>query len=220
MQIARPSDVQRALRHMPPRARPAGARERARTEALAVLEREPLVKPALGYGLRPVRNIVQGTVDLGDEVLHAPRLLLESPGLTALGVAVCTLGEALENRVEALFAERRRLVAYELDALGNDLLAHYQRLAAARMEALARRRGLCTGIEVSPGDDDLGLDQQAVVLRLADGFRHGITITRSGMLKPAKSLTFVIAFGAHLAKPLLSRCERCGSRERCRHRAK
>lgn len=220
MPIARPADVQRALRSIPLRVRPAGARERARAEALAMLEREPLVKPALGYGLRPVRKAADGAVDLGDEVLHAPQLLRASPGLTAVGVAVCTLGDALENRVEALFAERRRLVAFELDALGNDLLGHYQGIATARMEGLARRQGLCTGIELSPGDDDFGLDQQSAVLRLADGYRHGISITRTGMLRPAKSLSFVIAFGPGLGGPRLGRCERCGSRERCRHRAK
>lgn len=220
MPIARLADVQRALRRIPLRVRPPGVRARARAEALAMLETEPLVSPALGYALWPAREAAGGAVELGEEVLHAPQLVLASPGLTAVGVAVCTLGEALENRVEALFARRRRLVAFELDALGNDLLAHYQRIAAARMEGLARRRRLCTGIELSPGDDGFGLEQQHAVLRLAEGFRHGISITRTGMLKPAKSLSFVIAFGPSLAKPLLSRCERCGSNERCRHRAK
>ena len=220
MPIARPADVQRALRRIPPRVRPAGMRERARTEALAMLESEPLVSPALAYALWPVREAAHGAVQLDEEVLHAPQLMLASPGLTAVGVAVCTLGEALEYRVEALFAQRGRLAAFELDALGNDLLSYYQRLAAVRMEGMARRRGLCTGIELSPGDDDFGLDQQHAVLRLADGLRHGISVTRTGMLKPAKSVSFVIAFGPDLAKPLLSRCERCGSNERCRHRAK
>lgn len=185
-----------------------------------MLETEQLVAPALGYALWPVKAGAGATMALGEEILRAPQLMLASPGLTAVGVGACTLGDTLEIRVDALFAQRRRLVAFELDALGNDLLAHYQGIATARLEGLARRRGLCTGIELSPGDDDFGLDQQQALLRLADGLRHGITITRSGMLKPAKSLTFVIAFGAHLAKPLRSRCERCGSRERCRHRAK
>ena len=185
-----------------------------------MLESDPLLSPALGYRLWPVREAAGGAVDLGDEVLHVPQLLLDSPRLTAVGVAVCTLGAALEDRVEALFARRKRLVAFELDRLGNDLLAHYQGLAAARMKGLARRRGLCTGIELSPGDDGFSLDQQDVLVRLAEGFRHGISVTRTGMLRPAKSLSFVIAFGPGLEKPRLSRCERCASRERCRHRAK
>ena len=39
--------------------------------------------------------------------------------ISALGLAVCTIGDALEERIERLFTEREFPVAYMLDSLGS-----------------------------------------------------------------------------------------------------
>jgi hypothetical protein len=39
--------------------------------------------------------------------------------ITALGLAVCTIGEAIEHRIESLFVRREFPLAYMLDSLGS-----------------------------------------------------------------------------------------------------
>src|SRR5664279_4247508 len=74
------------------------------------------------YRIVPLDEPRSSVLRAGGETLDALRLVPESGQLTALGVGICTLGPALEQRATALFAERRMSLALALDKLGNELL--------------------------------------------------------------------------------------------------
>jgi len=198
--------------------RPCGSRSdgRARNEALAMIEREALARPAFGYRILPVQSVRGEAIDVGDAELDAPALVAEVGELRAVAAAACTLGTAIQERVSALFATRRRSLALALDTVANELLFRLADRAFATVRREARRAGLGTGIEASPGDPGVPLEQQARVLALADAARIGIHTSGAGMLSPVKSLSFLVALGPDLRRRSASgRCNCCPSRDRC-----
>src|SRR3990167_4902973 len=119
------------------------ARAAARREARAMLEERALVAPRFGYRVWPVERAEGARIDLGEVVLEAPGLAASCAAASAVAAAACTLGDALEERVRALWRQGRRLVALELDEAANKLLYCLSRaaLAAIRRDA-ARDQGI------------------------------------------------------------------------------
>ena len=209
-------DLSHTLRHL--YARPCRSRSeaRARDEAIEMIEREALTRPAFGYRILPVETVRGDAIDVGDATLDAPVLAAEIGGLKAVAAAACTLGSAMQERISALFATRRRSLALALDTVANELLFRLADRASATIRREARRSGLGIGIEASPGDPGVPLEQQARVLALADAARIGIHTTGAGMLSPMKSLSFLVALGPTLRRRAApERCNCCPSRDRC-----
>ncbi|MBI5910190.1 MAG: hypothetical protein HY848_09590 [Betaproteobacteria bacterium] len=181
-----------------------------------MIARETLARPRFGYRIVPVQAVRGDAIDLGSVALDAPVLAAEIGGLKAVAAAACTLGSAIQERISALFAARRRSLGLALDTLANELLFRLADRAFATIRREVRRSGLGIGIEVSPGDPGVPLEQQARVLALADAARIGIHAIGAGMLSPMKSLSFLVALGPDLRRrPAPGRCNCCPSRDRC-----
>jgi hypothetical protein len=194
------------------------ARARARQNALALAESESLAQPVTAHCLWPVQSAHGARLDLGERSLDVPGYADYSGEIASVVAGACSLGPHFEQRVASLFHAQRRLLAFELDALGTEWLFALADLLVARIRRQARRAGLRAGAELNPGDEGLALGAQRKVLALAGAGAHGITVTPGGMLSPVKSLTFVIALGRALPESSAARCDRCGARDRCRIR--
>ncbi|HEY5291552.1 MAG TPA: hypothetical protein VIJ43_04485 [Burkholderiales bacterium] len=198
------------------RPRPLRSGAGARDQALEMIEREALASPAFSYRILPVQTVLGDAIGVGEAVLDAPALAAATAELNAVAAAACTLGPAVQERISALFATRRRSLALALDTLANELLFRLADRAFATIRREARRTGLGIGIEASPGDPGVPLAQQAGVLALADAARIGIHAVGAGMLSPMKSLSFVVALGPNLRRHSApGRCNCCPSRDRC-----
>ena len=191
---------------------------RPRRPALAMIEREAraLASPAFSYRIVPVMEVCGESIVLGEATLHTPGLAAESGALRAVAAAACTLGTAIQERISALFAARQPSRALALDTVSNELLFRLADRVLAAIHREARRDALRTGIDISPGDPGVPLDQQATVLALANAAPQGIAATEAGALFPVKSLSFVVALGPTLRRRSTSgRCNCCPSRDRC-----
>jgi hypothetical protein len=209
-------DLSLTPRQLPARACRLRCDARARDQAIEMIEREALSRPAYGYRILPVQTVRGDAIDVGDTALDVPVLAAEIGGLKAVAAAACTLGSVVQERISALFATRRRSLGLALDTVANELLFRLADRAFATIRREARRAGLGIGIEASPGDPGLPLDQQAGVLALADAARIGIHTTGAGMLSPMKSLSFLVALGPNLRRRAAQgRCNGCPSRDRC-----
>lgn len=218
MPVSRGFDVLRMAAASPLQGRPSAARARLRREALDLVQREALVDAAYSYRVVPLDTPAKEVLCAGGEQLPAPWLLPDSGELTAIACGVCTLGSALEQRVGALFAERRASLALALDDLGNELLFAVSRRAQDRMQADATRRKLAMAGELHAGDPGLALGAQAAVLRLAQADTIGIGLTRGNLMHPLKSTSMVLGVGIDLPATTWSRCERCPSQAKCGRR--
>jgi hypothetical protein len=191
-------------------------RDRYRREALELIDRNDLVEAAYSHRIVPLDEPPRGRLRAGGEVLDAMRLVPESGQLTAIAAAVCTLGAALERRTTALFAERRTSLALALDAVGNELLFALSRRVQDRIVGEARRHQLSAAGELRAGDPGLPLAAQAAVLRLAGAGEVGVSVTRSQMLHPIKSMSMILGIGVDLPPARWSRCDACPSLTKCR----
>jgi hypothetical protein len=135
------------------------------------------------------------------------------------GVAVCTIGPALEEASAACAAKGELVDALLLDAVGS---------AAAEAAADSLNLVLCTvaadagryaAPRVSPGYGSWDVSFQRSLLALLPAAELGITLTSGQMMIPRKSVSFAVSFEERAPdghRPG-SACERCGL-ERCRHR--
>lgn len=217
MRVARGFDVLREVADSPlVRGRPSPARDRLRADALALLRSEALLDPAYCYCIVPLDAPPADLMRAGGETLHAPQLLPPSGTLTALACAVCTLGPGIEQRVRALFGERRASLAMALDELANELLFAVSRRAQDRLHADVTRRGLTLAGELRAGDPGLAIEAQPAVLRLAQAATIGVVVNERLLMHPHKSTSMVLGVGIALPPAQWSRCDECPKRAKCR----
>jgi hypothetical protein len=136
-----------------------------------------------------------------------------------VGVAVCTVGPALEAQGAAHAAAGRLLEALLVEAIGS---AAAEAAADALNLELCHRAlalGLRAAPRVSPGYGAWDVAAQPALLALLPIGALGITLTEGGMMVPRKSVSFATSFLAPSAHQLGggSPCRHCGL-ERCRHR--
>ncbi|MBK6866120.1 MAG: hypothetical protein IPG91_22715 [Ideonella sp.] len=219
MRVARGFDVLREAAEAPAlrgARRPSSARQRLRANALQLVRDEALLDPAYCYCIVALDAPASATLQVGRETLHAPRLLPPSGQLTALACAVCTLGPRVEQRVRALFVERRASLAMAIDELANELLFAVSRRAQDRIHADVTRRGLTMAGELRAGDPGLALEAQPAVLRLAQAETIGVTVGAGLLMHPHKSTSMVLGVGIGLPPAQWSRCDECPRRATCR----
>lgn len=195
---------------------PTTARDRYRREALALIERDALIAPAYSYRIVPLDEPPGTDLRVGGHALDALKLVPERGQLTAIAAAVCTLGPTLEQRISALFAERHGSLALALDSLGNELLFALSRRLQDRIIVEARKHQLTAAGELRAGDPGLPLTAQTAVLDLAAAGTINVTVSRSQLLHPLKSMSMILGIGIDLPAATWSRCDQCRSKSKCR----
>jgi hypothetical protein len=188
---------------------------RFRRAAIDLVERESLLDAAYCYRIVPLDAPPSDVLRAGGETLEAARLVPESGQLTAVAVAVLTLGPTLEQRATALFAEKRMSLALALDKLGNELLFALSRRVEDVIVAAARREKLTAAGELRAGDPGLPLEAQAAMQRLSGAGDIGVSVTQGQVLYPLKSLSLMLGVGVDLPPVRWSRCDDCPSAPKC-----
>jgi hypothetical protein len=215
MPLVRNLDALKLLQAAPPRRAHSPAHARLRAEALALVRAERLGAGSFSYAFAGLDGAARDLLCADGRHEPVPWALPASGRLTAVACCVCTLGPALPERVQRLFAGKRRALAVALDELGNELLFALGRCAEDRMLADARRRGLSMAGELRAGDPGLALSAQGLVLELAGADAIGVTLTPALLMQPEKSSSAVFGVGIDLPAVTWSRCDECRSRERC-----
>ncbi|TAK49469.1 MAG: hypothetical protein EPO23_03800 [Xanthobacteraceae bacterium] len=209
-------DVRRELDRLASMPVRSAAQARMRREAAAMIAAEHLVEAAASFRFVDLDSCEDGQLRAGGKILYAPRLIPEEGRLTALACGTATIGDALERRVSALFAERRPALALALDDLGNQLLFEVSRRLQDRMLGHALKRNLTMAGELRAGDPGLDLSYQPVVVQLADGAAIGVGVSAGLALTPLKSMATVMGAGVDLPPAAWSRCDECPSSQKCK----
>ena len=191
------------------------ARQRLQTQAQDFLRAKGLGEVWLSYSVVPLDVPASGMLCAGGEWFDAPRMLPETGELTALAFGVCTLGPIIEERIKALFSEKRASLALGLDEMANRLLLEGSCRMYERLLSDASKRGLCVSGELRPGDPGLALESQRAAVRLAHGQEVGVSVNQNFVLSPVKSITVVYGLGRDLPPAKWSRCDECKSHEKC-----
>ena len=116
--------------------------------------------------------------------------------VTTLGLAVCTVGEGVEKRIDALFAEREFPLASMLDSLGSvavEALAEglHRQLCAERLA-----QNLKVTPRESPGYPRWAIEEQRKVFALLPVESIGVCLNPYCIMTPRKSISFAVGIGA------------------------
>ncbi len=190
-------------------------------DAIDILRDEQLLEPTAMWRCWPVKFVdCDGVV-----LIEGTRLQLASAdefmaGARFLVVGLCGIGIGAEIRISELFRSKQYRLALVMDGYANRVLFSLSEQVLRRLKGEAASAGLCLGQPFAPGESGFPLDCQGDVLRLAGGVEAGFSVTEAGMVRPGRSLDFVVAMGAGIPKWREGRrCESCRSRSRCFHRA-
>jgi hypothetical protein len=188
-----------------------------RRRALAMVRDDELLATRACWRVAALRREpdAAGWLELDGGRLHAPWLVPASGRLTGVVCAVLTIGAAVTQRIDALFAVRQASLALALDGVANELLFALSRRVQDRMLADARRQGLTVAGELRAGDPGLDLDAHPAVLELAGAAAIDVRLTSTLMLNPIKSTSIVQGVGVDLPRQTWSRCDACSRRDRC-----
>jgi hypothetical protein len=177
-----------------------------------------LMVPRVVYRAVPVAAASADRIDAGGERLHIPRIARLWGTLTAVGAGICTVGDAIEGRVRALFDEREFPLAVMLDAVGSaaveSLAEHVNDLLC--QEALPA--GLKVTNRISPGYAGWNTADQDKLFRLCPGAPIGVTLNSACFMAPVKSISFLVGLGAQArVDHYFTQCRRCWMRD-CAYR--
>lgn len=185
-------------------------------EALAL--GEALMTPRAVYRAAAVTGQSPHTIEAGHVTLTIPDIGRLWGTLGAVGAGICTVGDAIEARVRALFDAREFPLAVMLDSVGSaavESLAEY-------VNDLLCQAGLAEGLKVtnrvSPGYAGWDTAEQRQLFRLCPGAPIGVTLNEVCFMLPAKTITFVVGVGPEArVDHYFTQCRRCWMRD-CAYR--
>jgi hypothetical protein len=133
--------------------------------------------------------------------------------ISTFGLAVCTIGDAIEERIEALFVEREFPLAFMLDSLGSvaaEALAEelHRRLCADRLTI-----DLKVTSRESPGYPRWAIEDQRTVFSLLPAETIGVELNPYCVMIPRKSISFAVGVGPDaIMGSSFSPCQSCDMR--------
>ncbi len=143
---------------------------------------------------------------------------LPIPPAQEVAVSICTIGSPLEDRVSEYSTAGELTRGLILDAAGSVLAEAVCDYANEKICVEAARRSLYTTCRVSPGYGRWKIEEQKVVFDLLPGDSIGVSLTKSFMMIPRKSVSFAVRLTRErpTGQPG-SACALCG-REDCEFR--
>jgi Vitamin B12 dependent methionine synthase, activation domain len=156
-------------------------------------------------------------LEVDGEPLAIPGIGSRWGAVEHVAAAVCTIGEALEERVRTLWEARELPLASMLDSVGSgavESLAEY-------VNDLLCQQGLPSlrvTNRISPGYGDWDVVEQRALFRLCSGARIGVTLNEACVMTPGKSISLLVGAGAEArVDHYFSQCARCWMRD-CAYR--
>jgi hypothetical protein len=184
----------------------------AAQEILAALP--DLLGPAAVYDVFPVRSFHHKTIELnGGGAFEGPLVARALAGAEKVAVAICTIGPALEERMNQLFAEDP-VKAMALDGAGVSALREISRVVVDEVREIAVDHGWGWGMRAQPGQEGWSIWQQRVIFEHLPADEIRVRLTDSCLMIPRKSVSFVIGMGPHM-RPDAVACDYCSKRARC-----
>jgi hypothetical protein len=150
------------------------------------------------------------SLEAAGERITVPGLGSQWGEVEHLGLAVCTIGHALERRVAELWDARELPLAMMLDSVGSGAV---ESLAEYVNDVLCQQ-GLAFGLKVtnrvSPGYGTWEIAEQQVLFRLCPAGEIGVTLNEACFMTPTKSISLLAGAGvAARVDHYFSQCARC-----------
>ena len=178
-----------------------------------------IITPKAIYTEVSVIGIDKGLVKLDNDLtLNLGSPVEDWENASSIGVAICTIGSALEERAGELFSLGEFPSAVMLDCVGSVAVGNVADSVNYRICQKANRLGIKVGARFSPGIGRWDLSQQGLLFHILDGKRIGVGLNDQYMMLPKKSRSFCLGIGKELVSDArINSCRHCGVKE-CQYR--
>jgi len=183
------------------------------TAASVIEETHSLLKPAALYTVIDVTEFEHKRISFEGGFFEGTLVAKALAGADHLNIALCTIGEALEKRVEEMMNEDP-VKALALDGAGIAAVRKVSITVEDIISAEACNLKLNLGMRAQPGQEGWPIEQQRQVFEILPGDVIGMRLTESCLMIPRKSVSFVIPRGNKLSDAV-SPCDFCSKRNRC-----
>jgi len=183
------------------------------TAETVIEEAHSLLKPSALYKIVKVNDFEHQKIAFEGGTFEGSLVARAMAGADHLNIALCTIGEDLENRVEDMMKENP-VMAVTLDGAG---IAAIRKVAQAVEDIISNeacKLDLELGMRAQPGQEGWPIEQQREVFSVLPGKEIGIRLTESCLMIPRKSVSFVIPRGKELSSSVAP-CDFCSKRDRC-----
>jgi hypothetical protein len=131
-------------------------------------------------------------------------------GSGSLSIAVCTIGNRIEERVTEYFARGEHASAMNLDIAGTTALGWLGNQVHQHICHKAKQVGLEMGPFLNPGYREWPITDQKEIFRIMPASSIGVTLNDQCMMEPKKSLTYCAGVGVSEVLERFNRCRHCG----------
>jgi hypothetical protein len=179
---------------------------------------ESLMEPRVVYRAVPVTGQDSNRIEAGGERLHIPHIGPLWGQLEHVGAGICTVGEAIEDRVRRLWDERELPLAVMLDSVGSAAVESLAEYANDLLCQAAIPAGVKVTNRISPGYAGWDTVEQTALFSLCPGGSIGVTLNESSVMTPGKSISFLVGVGPEVrVDHYFTQCRRCWMRD-CAYR--
>lgn len=184
----------------------------------ALAEGRALMAPRAVVRWLPVEGRTPDALEVDGTTLTIPGIGRAWGAVSHVAAAVCTIGDALERRVAALWDARELPLAVMLDSVGSGAV---ESLAEYVNDVLCHQ-GLGVGLRVtnriSPGYWTWDVTEQRLLFRLCPGDAIGVTLNDACFMTPGKSISLLAGAGPDArVDHYFTQCARCWMRD-CAYR--
>jgi hypothetical protein len=184
----------------------------------AVLLGEGLMAPRFVYRSVPVDAQSADLIEAGGERLHIPEIHRHWGRLVAVVAGVCTVGDAIEKRVSALFDAREFPLALMLDSVGSAAVESLAEYTNDLLCQAALPHALKVTNRISPGYAGWDTAEQSALFRLCSGGPIGVTLNDACFMTPIKTISLLVGLGPDVrVDHYFTQCRRCWMRD-CAYR--
>lgn len=132
-------------------------------------------------------------------------------------IAVCTVGDLIDEYVRALFLEDPAL-AMAVDGLASAATEVLGNMVCQQIGEMAAEEGLVTSIPINPGMIGWSVKEgQPQLFNCIDTSSIGVELSSAGVMKPLKSLSMAVGAGK-MMNAQGSVCDYCNLRRTCTHK--
>ena len=143
-----------------------------------------------------VNSIIRNKIKLEKGFILTGRWLAQLlKGAKDVRLFLVTIGDGIEHAATSMMHKGERLEGYILDRIGSfaveSLAEDAENLLRKRYEA----KGKSVSVRVSPGYCDWPIEEQEIMCRAMDFSRIGVSLTKSFMMVPKKSISGLVGIG-------------------------
>jgi hypothetical protein len=171
---------------------------------------ESLVEPRVVYRAVSVTGQEPALIEAGGQRLHIPDIGRLWGSLEMIGAGICTVGDAIEDRVRELWDQRELPLAVMLDSVGSAAAESLAEYANDLLCQAAIPAGLKVTNRISPGYAGWDTTEQAALFTLCPGGSIGVVLNGSCVMTPGKSISFLVGVGPEArVDHYFTQCRRC-----------